>query len=139
MADNWGLGGVQLSYGWALALCHHVGFRGKDLTRAVAIMTAESGRWTEAWHRNYPGTTQESTDRGLFQINSKFHVDLADDEAFKPIPNAAYAYKISSGRHFTPWAAYNSGAYLKYMPLVWATRVLGRWHKKTYHVEEQYG
>ena len=133
----WGLAGRKLSIGWALALCQYVGFRGKNLTTAVAVMTAESGRYTEAWHENVPGTTQMSTDRGLFQINDKWHVDLEDP--FDPISNASYAFWMSSGQYFNAWMAYVNGAHVKYMPLVFAVRVLGLWRRKVRRVERELG
>ena len=136
---TWGLAGRKLSIGWALALCYKVGFRGRDLTTAVALMTAESGRYTEAWHENVPGTTQMSTDRGLFQINDKWHVDLSEADAFNAVANARYAYKMSQGQWFTPWAAFNNGAHVKYVPAVWAVRALGRWKRKVHRVEKELG
>lgn len=145
----WQLAGRQLSIGWALALCYHVGFRGKDLTVAVALMTAESGRYTEAWHENIAfdpdvfgdafSTTVDSIDRGLFQINSKWHADLSEEDAFKAIPNARYAYAMSSGMYFSPWMAYTSGAYEKYMLPVWVVRTLGVWKRKLPRVEQELG
>lgn len=131
--------GRQLSNGWALALCYYVGFRGHDLSVAVAVMSAESARWTENFHINYPGSTQESTDRGLFQINDMWHPDLSDEDAYKAIPNARYAYKMSSGQYFGAWAAYKSGRYLYYMPFVWACRVRGRWKLKIHRVRQELG
>jgi hypothetical protein len=118
------LAGKQLNYGMALALCHHVGFRKGALNTAVALMTAESGRYVEAWHDNLDDQGNVlSTDRGLFQINNHWHGDLLDADAYCAIPNAAYAFGMSDqGEDFTAWAAYNSGAYLKYLPLVLATK-----------------
>lgn len=119
------LAGVQLSIKQALALCYEVGFRRFALTVAVATMTAESGRYTEAYHVNDNG----SIDRGLFQINT-LH-PLTDAEAFNPRRNAEYAAQLSQlGADFTPWAAYNSGAYLKYVPLIAAVRVLHTWRSR---------
>jgi hypothetical protein len=133
------LAGRQLSIGWALALCQHVGFRGKNLTIAVALMTAESGRFTEAWHENFPGSAQMSVDRGLFQINDHYHTDLSEADAFNAVANARYAFKMSSGQYFTAWMAYVNGAHTKYLPLVFAVRVLGRWKRKVRRVERELG
>ena len=112
---SWGLAGRKLSIGWALALCYKVGFRGKNLTTAVALMCAESGRYTEAWHENNPGTTGMSVDKGLFQINDMWHPDLSEADAYNALKNAAYAYKMSSGQYFSPWLAYLNGAHEKFM------------------------
>jgi len=133
------LAGRQLSIGWALALCHHVGFRGHELSIAVALMTAESGRFIGAWHDNIDESGEiTSTDRGLFQINDKWHPGLADEDAYQAIPNAAYAYFMSSGQFFGPWMAYVNKAHEKYIPLVWAVRVLGRWKRKLHRVETEF-
>lgn len=135
------LAGRKLSIGWALALNHHVGFRGHELTVATALMTAESGRYTQAWHDNVDEATGNVTsiDRGLFQINDRWHPDLSDAEAYQPIPNARYAFKMSSGKYFVPWMAYNSGAYKRYMLEVWTIRDLGLWKKKIHRVETELG
>lgn len=133
------LAGKQLNYGMALALCHHVGFRKSGLNIAVAVMSAESGRYVGAWHDNLDDVGNvASVDRGLFQINDFWHKDLTDADAYCAIPNAAYAFEMSAhGENFTPWAAYNSGAYLAFLPLVVATRALRLWRNKLAYVEER--
>jgi len=76
---------------------------------AVAIMSAESARITNAEHLNNNG----SIDRGLFQINSVH----GEASTFDPVKNAGYAFRLSQGgKNWTAWAAYNNGAYQKYMP-----------------------
>lgn len=134
------LAGKQISYGWALALTYDVGFRNRDQTIAVALMCAESGRYCGAWHDNLDPETGEvsSTDRGLFQINDYWHKDLTDDEAYSAIPNTEYAFGMSNGHNFQAWAAYNSNAHLKFIPLVWAVKSLGKWKKKVPFVEERF-
>jgi hypothetical protein len=130
------LAGRQLTIGWGLALGYHVGFRGAKLTTAVAVMTAESGRYVEAYHDN----TNGSQDRGLFQINSIHDGSISPADAFKAIPNAEYAFKLSKGgTDFTPWSAYNSGAYKKYVPLVVARKVLLLWKAKVSRVDVELG
>lgn len=120
------LEGIQLSYKHALALCSVVGFKGRELTTVVALMCAESGRYTEAWHENENG----SVDRGLFQLNT-IHAEVSDAEAYNPKYNAMYAYALSQrGQDFSPWAAYNSGAHRKFIPVVWAVRVTGLWRTR---------
>lgn len=134
------LAGRQLSYKWSLALCYSVGFRGRSLTTAVALMCAESGRYVEAYHENYDEDGNlDSTDRGLYQINDKWHPELTNEDAYKAIPNAAYAYSLSSGKNFVAWAAYNSGSYKKFLPLVHATRILGTWRLRVAKVETELG
>ncbi len=121
------LAGEQLTYKQALALCWVVGYRKEALTTAVAVMCAESGRYVGAYHVNDDG----STDRGLFQINDRFHTSLSDEEAYQAKPNAAYAFDLSKGGlNWSPWAAYNSGAHLKFVPIVAAVRALGTWRTR---------
>ena len=124
------LAGTQLSYKWALALGYHVGFRGRALTEAVAVMCAESARYTEAYHDNINGDTGEvaSTDRGLFQINSVHDGQISAADAFKAIPNAEYAFRLSKGgTDFSPWAAYNSGAHEKFLLPTRLVKALHTW------------
>lgn len=81
------------------------GFRGKALVNAVAVALAESGGRTDAvgvnsdrWH---------SRDRGLWQINSHWHPEVSDAEAFNPASAARAAYRISSGGgSWSPWATW---------------------------------
>jgi hypothetical protein len=136
----WGLEGRKLSIGWALALTYHVGFRNKEQNIAVALMTAESGRYCGAWHENLNAEGKVlSVDHGLFQINDKWHPDFPEAEWFSAIDNAEEAFAISSGRFFSAWAAFNNGAHVQYLPEVWAVKVLGKWKLKVPRVEEELG
>jgi hypothetical protein len=135
----WGFAGRKLSYGWALALTHHVGFRGKNQNTAVALMCAESARYCGAWHENIVDGKVDSTDHGLYQINDKWHPDFRERDFYSAIDNAMYAFDMSSGQWFTAWAAYNSGAHKKFLPAVWVVKVLGKWRKKVPYVEEELG
>ena len=112
-------GTCQLNVKQALSLCRAVGFSGGNLVTAVAVMGAESGRFVDAFYVN--DDPWQSVDRGLFQINSHWHPDLPLDQAFKPVPNARYAYEMSDGgKKWNAWAAYSNGAYLVNMPKVQA-------------------
>lgn len=132
------LAGKQLTFGWALALCYDVGWTRKDnLITAVAVMCAESARYPDSWHENYIGVPPDelqlvSTDWGLFQINDKAHPEIEVPEILNPIQNAQKAYEIFRGRgkKFTAWAAYNSGAYEKFLPDVRDAWEVGRWRNK---------
>ena len=109
------LAGVQLTIQQALALCYVMGWRRTDLTTAVALMFAESGRYTKAWHDNLrEDGSVASTDRGLYQINDKAHPALSDEAAYNGVANTMYAFALWERNGFAPWAAYNSGAWLKY-------------------------
>ncbi len=128
------LAGRQLTFGWALALCWDVGWRHeRELKTAVAVMCAESARYPESWHDNIDPDTGEviSTDWGLFQLNDKAQ-NLELTYHLEPIANAQKAFAIYKGRgkKFTAWAAYNSGAYEKFMPAVRDAYDLGRWKNK---------
>src|SRR6188768_1303424 len=103
------LAGRQLTYDTALARCYEAGWRGEKLIEAVALMCAESGRYTEAYHDNLDADGNvTSRDRGLFQINDKWHPDLSDEDAYKVRPNIAYAHKMyrEQNNTFKAWMAY---------------------------------
>lgn len=78
---------------------------------AVAVAWAESRGNPGATGRN-PG----SYDRGLWQINSKWHPDVSDSCAYNAACNARNAVRISSGgSRWSPWATYNNGLHHKFM------------------------
>jgi hypothetical protein len=78
---------------------------------AVAVAWAESRGNPGATGRN-PG----SYDRGLWQINSKWHPDVSDSCAYNAACNAKNAVRISSGgSRWSPWATYNDGLHRKFM------------------------
>jgi hypothetical protein len=75
---------------------------------AAAVAMAESSGNAGASNRNSDG----SVDRGLWQINS-IHGALS---TFDRLANARAAVQISSGgRDWSPWVAYKSGAYRKFL------------------------
>jgi hypothetical protein len=122
------LAGTQLTIEQALALCNVRGWSGTDLTTAVAVMTAESGRFTGAWHDNLdPAGVIVSTDRGLFQVNDVAHPDLSDVRAYDGVKNAAYSYLLWSANGWAPWAAYNSGAWEKFRSDIRRVRLTHPW------------
>lgn len=135
------LAGKWVPIKWALALDYTVGFRGFKLTKSVAVMTAESGRWTRAWNDNDNG----STDRGLFQINSIHNNQLEGNDvdhtgpAYEAIPNATYAFKLSdAGNDWSPWYAYGNANYLAAYTATLAVQVLGLWRKRLPKVSEYF-
>jgi Lysozyme like domain len=88
------------------------GFTGRGLSIAVAIAFAESSGKTDARLVNADG----SIDRGLWQINSRWHPEVTDAMADDPATAAREAFRISkSGADFTPWATFKSGAYRRYL------------------------
>jgi len=76
---------------------------------AAAVALAESGGRPGATnHSNSNGTV----DRGLFQINSIHGANSTYDLG----ANVAYAVQLSHGGHnWSPWVAYTSGAYRRYL------------------------
>ncbi len=99
---------------------HDAGFRGQDLTVAVAVAMAESGGDTRAHNPVPPDNSY-----GLWQINmigslgparrDQFDLD-SNRELFDPAENAKAAWAISGhGESFRPWTTYTSGAYKKFL------------------------
>ena len=76
---------------------------------AMAVMQAESGCRAitpDNSAANYDGVA----DHGLFQLHGIAVTDPAENIRI------AYTVKyVGAGRKFTPWVAYNTGAYLKYL------------------------
>jgi len=77
---------------------------------ALAVAKAESSLNPKATNLNRNG----STDTGLFQINSIHGYET--DYLLDVENNVKVAYEIykKAGNQFTPWVAYNTGAYQKY-------------------------
>ncbi|MGM1059976.1 type VII secretion target [Saccharothrix sp. Mg75] len=99
---------------------HDAGFRGQDLTIAVAVALAESGGDPRAHNATPPDNSY-----GLWQVNMlgalgparrrEFGLD-ANRELFDPAENARAANRISGdGRDWTPWSTYTNGAYKKHL------------------------
>ena len=99
---------------------HEAGFRGQDLTIAVAVALAESGGDPRAHNATPPDNSY-----GLWQINMLGSMGPArrrefglesNRELFDPAENARAANKISGdGRSWTPWTTYTSGAYKRHL------------------------
>lgn len=94
-----------------------VGFSHDTAVIAVAIMKGESGLYSAA--TNTAGNTPPSTDRGIVQINSYYHPNVTEAQAFNTQFSIEYMHKISSGgSSFSPWAVYTGGKYQNYLPEV---------------------
>jgi len=111
---------AKLSPAQIAEYAHDAGFRGQDLTVAVAVAMAESGGDTRAHNPVPPDDSY-----GLWQINmigslgparrDQFDLD-GDRELFDPEENAKAAWAISGhGDSFRPWTTYTSGAYEKFL------------------------
>jgi hypothetical protein len=101
------------------------GSYGGNLETATAVCVAESGGNPRIYycdsHGNkgvYPPVYCPGGlyDRGLWQLNSKYHPDVSDTCAFRAQCNADAAYEISTrGASFAPWAVYGSASYARYL------------------------
>jgi len=106
------LDGTHLSDVQIAQYARNAGLHGDGLVISIAVALAESQGWTRAVLIN----TDCSRDRGVWQINSYWHSEVPDDQAFDPAGCATAAYNISSGgSNWTPWTTYNNGAYQQYM------------------------
>lgn len=100
---------MRLSDAQVAQVCARAGFRNSALIAAVAVALAESGGDTQAVNVNNDAT--RSRDRGLFQINSRWHPEVTDAQAFDPAANAAAAYRISAGgTSWSQWSTWKNGA-----------------------------
>lgn len=88
------------------------GFSGNGWVTSVAVALAESSGWTRAVLID----TDCSRDRGLWQINSFWHSEVSDAQAFDPNGCARAAFSISSGgSNWTPWTTFTNGAYQQFL------------------------
>lgn len=111
---------AKLSPAEIAEVAHDAGFRGQDLTVAVAVAMAESGGDPRAHNPVPPDNSY-----GLWQINMigalgpdrRDQFDLDNNrELFDPAENAKAAWEISGkGDSFQPWTTYTSGAYKQYL------------------------
>lgn len=109
-------------------LLHKAGFRGEGKKMGMAIIKAESrGRVGEVLcNTSEPFNPQQkfeagvkrckksnaSADRGLFQINNRWHKNVSNKCSFSPRCNTKNAYRISSGgKDWSPWSTYQNGSY----------------------------
>ncbi|MEU4767127.1 type VII secretion target [Actinosynnema sp. NPDC023794] len=98
---------------------HDAGFRGQDLTIAVAVALAESGGDPRAHNSTPPDNSY-----GLWQINMlgglgparrrEFGLE-SNRELFDPAENARAAKKVAGDGGWTPWTTYTSGAYKRHL------------------------
>lgn len=111
---------AKLSPAQIAEYAHDAGFRGQDLTIAVAVALAESSGDTKAHNPVAPDDSY-----GLWQINmhgglgpdrrEEFDLD-SNRELFDPAENAKAAWAISGeGDSFEPWSTYTNGAYRQYL------------------------
>ena len=98
----------RLSLAQVVTLClNHTGDTTR-VARAVTVAWLESGFNPAA--RNTAGNTPPSTDRGLFQINSFWHKEISDAQAYNPVTCTSVAFHLSGG--FVNFAQWSSRHYL---------------------------
>lgn len=97
-------------------LAREAGVPEAQLPTAVAVALAESGGDTGIVRVNAGGTAPGSRDRGLWQINDRWHPEVSDACAFDPVCATREAVRISKGgTDWSPWNAYKSGAYRRFL------------------------
>jgi hypothetical protein len=100
----------KLSLSQLQALARNVGFPDPELAAAVAM--AESGG-------NAGAVGDGGQSFGLWQVHVPDHPEYNPSLLLDPHYNAQAAFAISrNGTDWTPWSAFKSGAYLRYMPAV---------------------
>jgi hypothetical protein len=106
--------GALLSAKDVAAIAHRAGFRGEDITMAVAVARAESG-WNPKAVNN--ANTNGTVDYGLMQINSIHEAILAGGNWADPEDNMKMAFKVwtDSGTWNPTWSTVKNGSYKKYM------------------------
>ena len=100
---------TRLSYSATAKLAHSAGVPcGYGLVKAVAVASAESGRYQYAYLQN----TNCSFDRGVWQINSGYWKSYS---SYDLSTNSHGMYVISNhGNSWSPWVTYTSGAWKSY-------------------------
>ena len=98
----------------------NAGFAGQAAVTIVAIAMAESGLNPSA--TNTQGNSA-GVDRGILQINSYYHSEVTNEQAFDPQSAFVQAYRISNhGTDFRQWATYTTSnplvSYKRYLSQV---------------------
>lgn len=95
----------------------NAGFDGDALDTIVAIARAESSLDPMATLENKDDAGNvRSVDRGILQINDRWHPEVSDLEAYNPVTAFQAGYRISNGgTKFSDWVTYNTGAYRRYL------------------------
>jgi hypothetical protein len=104
-------GDEQLSLRQLRRLTRGLGFKKPKVAAAIA-MAESSGDPLAVGINKRP----RSRDRGLFQINSRWHPEVSDRCAFDVRCNAEEAYRISrGGRDWGQWSTWHNGAYKQFI------------------------
>ena len=104
-------GDEQLSLRQLRRLTRDVGFKSPKVAAAIAMAESSGDPLAVGINRK-----PRSRDRGLFQINSRWHPEVSDRCAFDVRCNAEEAYRISDGgRDWGAWSTWHNGAYKQYL------------------------
>lgn len=74
-----------------------------NLERFIKIGNCESGFKEDARHTNYHKDGSTSLDRGIYQINNKYHPQIHDECAFDARCNVDYALDLYERSGEAPW------------------------------------
>lgn len=97
-----------------MQVVQQAGFNGYAAVVASAVAYAESGGNIYAQHINSDG----SVDRGLFQINNRYHPEVSDSCAYNPLCAAKATYSITNaGSDWSQWVTYTHGIYAQYISI----------------------
>ena len=92
-------------------LARQVGFRKPKLAAAIAMAESSGDPLAVGINRK-----PRSRDRGLFQINDRWHPEVTNRCAFDARCNAEAALEISEGgRDWRQWSTWHNGAYKAYL------------------------
>ncbi|ODS36207.1 hypothetical protein BEH94_05120 [Candidatus Altiarchaeales archaeon WOR_SM1_SCG] len=89
------------------------GFNKDNAIIIVAIAWAESGGNSYACY--YNSGKNPSWDRGILQINSYWHSEVTDNDAFNPTTAFQEAFRIYENRGFREWTTHTNGDYTKHL------------------------
>lgn len=98
------------------AFAYGAGFRLNRLVMAVTIALAESAGYAHARHM-YFNVADEivDTDRGMWQLHSKWHAEVSDVCAYNPKCAASEVFRITKGgTEWGQWSSYQSDVYKDY-------------------------
>jgi hypothetical protein len=105
-----GYGPINPSEARAYALS--AGFVDENVDTIVAIAQAESDLMPLRQGINTDG----SLDRGILQINSHWHAEVTEEQAYNPTQSFVQAFRISGGgADFNAWNTYKNGSYKQFI------------------------
>ena len=93
------------------SLTRELGFKKPKVAAAIALAESSGDPLARGVNRK-----PRSIDRGLFQINDRWHPEVSDRCAYDARCNAEAALEISKGgRDWTAWSTWHNGAYKQFL------------------------